>query len=73
MVNYMTGGKLGEDILGCDSHFDHHNHYVVSKVCNLVNSFLLVVCFSSDDDLGRLLAYLLEDFVDTFFEKVACV
>jgi hypothetical protein len=73
MVDYMTGSKLAVNILDRDAHFNHKHHYVIGKICDLVDGFRLIPCLTSDYDLGAFLTDLLEDLVDSLLEEIGGV
>ena len=59
MVNDVPSGQFLPDILHRNAHLHHQYQYVVSQICNLIDSFGLVICLTGDNDFGTFLTYLL--------------
>ena len=73
MVNDVAGGELPVYVLHADPGLDHQHHHMVGEVCDLVARLFLVLSLGGDDDLGALLADLLEDLVEALPEEIAGV
>ena len=65
--------QLPGDVLHGNAHLDHQHHDVVGQIRDLVDGLLLVLLATADDDLGALLAHLLEDLVQALVEEVGGV
>ena len=70
LVNDMAGGQLLADVLQGDAQLQHQHHDMVGQVADLVDGLGLVLGLAGDDDLGGLLAHLLQNLVQALLEEV---
>ena len=73
VVDDVSPGQLGLDLAGGYAQLRHQHQGVVGQIRKLVNSLALVPGVGGDDDLGALLADLLEYLVQPLFKEIAGV